>query len=87
MLAYWEDFWYSWEGSASNTSQNVLDLFKYPFGPGNRYPKVTMATAAPLSGPFKQGDIVINRTPSAGGTVMWVCISEGPVWRTISCVA
>ena len=44
---------------------------------------------APGSGAWKQGDIVIDATPSAGGTLGWVCTTSGSpgTWKTFGDIA
>jgi hypothetical protein len=43
---------------------------------------------APGSGAWKQGDIVIDATPSAGGTLGWVCTTGGSpgTWKTFGAI-
>jgi hypothetical protein len=35
------------------------------------------ATSVPTTGSFARGDIIWNATPSAAGTVGWVCVAAG----------
>ncbi|OMF47706.1 MULTISPECIES: glycosyl hydrolase family 28-related protein [Paenibacillus] len=44
----------------------------------------TSAAAAPTSGAWKQGDIVYNTAPAAGGFIGWVCVVAGSpgTWKT-----
>jgi len=51
-------------------------------GPGPR--QITYATAAPTSGNWARGDIVLNQNPVAGGNVGWVCVTAGApgTWKT-----
>jgi hypothetical protein len=46
-------------------------------------------TAAPTTGTWKRGDVVMNSTPSAGGTPGWVCVTAGTpgTWKAMSNVA
>jgi hypothetical protein len=46
-------------------------------------------TAAPTTGTWKRGDVVMNSTPSAGGTPGWVCTTAGTpgTWKAMSNVA
>jgi hypothetical protein len=46
-------------------------------------------TAAPTAGTWKRGDVVMNSTPSAGGTPGWVCTTAGTpgTWKAMSNVA
>lgn len=41
-------------------------------------------TSAPTTGSFARGDIIWNSTPSAGGTIGWVCVTAGSpgTWKT-----
>jgi hypothetical protein len=39
--------------------------------------KIAYGSSAPTSGSFKRGDIIYNTSPSAGGSIGWVCVSEG----------
>jgi hypothetical protein len=44
----------------------------------------TFANAAPTTGRWIRGDIVLNDTPSAGGFIGWVCVTAGVpgTWKT-----
>jgi hypothetical protein len=46
-------------------------------------------TAPPTVGTWKRGDIVFNKTPSAGGTPGWVCVTAGTpgTWKAMANVA
>lgn len=48
----------------------------------------TEATAAPTSGTWRQGDVVWNAAPVAGGFVGWVCVVSGSpgTWRTFGAI-
>jgi len=50
--------------------------------------RMTAYSAAPSSGPWRQGDIVYNSAPSAGGTVGWVCVTGGTpgTWKTFGTI-
>lgn len=54
------------------------------------HPNVKMfsGTAAPTSGTWLQGTIVIDSTPSAGGTLGWVCTTGGTpgTWKTFGAI-
>jgi hypothetical protein len=45
--------------------------------------------AIPVSGSFNRGDIVLNATPSAGGTPGWVCVTSGTpgTWKAMANLA
>lgn len=51
--------------------------------PGNGY------TAAPTTGTWKIGDTVFNDTPTAGGTLCWVCTTAGTpgTWKAVAIAA
>lgn len=46
-------------------------------------------TAAPTTGYWNQGDVVWNKSPSAGGTPGWVCVVSGApgTWKAMANVA
>lgn len=46
-------------------------------------------TAAPSTGTAKDGDIVFNTAPAAGGAVMWVCTTPGSpgTWKAVNCAS
>lgn len=50
---------------------------------------LTEGTAAPASGTWKRGDIVFNTSPSASGTVGWVCTADGApgTWKTFGAIS
>jgi len=47
------------------------------------------ASAPPSSGTWLQGDIMYNTSPSAGGFVGWVCVSDGTpgTWKTFGAIS
>ena len=47
------------------------------------------ATAAPVAGTWAVGDITWNATPTAGGTIGWVCTTAGSpgTWKTFGSIA
>lgn len=49
----------------------------------------SFGTAAPTSGTWYRGDIVWDITPSAGGTIGWVCTTAGTpgTWKTFGTIA
>lgn len=52
---------------------------------GNEW--VMSGTAAPTTGTWKQGDIVWNSAPAAGGVLCWVCTTGGTTggtWKTVA---
>jgi hypothetical protein len=46
-------------------------------------------TAAPTTGGFKQGDIVLNTSAAASGFVGWVCVTAGTpgTWKTFGAIS
>lgn len=50
---------------------------------------VTVGTAAPTAGAWKQGDIRFNSAPSAAGTPGWVCVVAGSpgTWKAMGNLA
>lgn len=46
-------------------------------------------SAAPTTGTWKAGDILLDVTPSAGGTIGWVCVTAGTpgTWKTFGTIA
>lgn len=51
---------------------------------GSNVNQLIYGTAAPTSGTYARGDIIINQAPSAGGFIGWVCVSAGTpgTWKT-----
>jgi hypothetical protein len=50
---------------------------------------VCLGTAAPVAGQWYVGDTVYDSTPSAGGTMGWVCTTSGSpgTWKTFGTIA
>lgn len=48
-----------------------------------------LSTAAPTTGDWIQGDIVFNESPTAGGTIGWVCTTAGTpgTWKTFGAIS
>jgi hypothetical protein len=48
-----------------------------------------IASAAPVSGTYNQGDIFYNVAPTAGGTIGWVCVTAGTpgTWKTFGAIS
>lgn len=56
---------------------------------GSSAKKILSGTAAPTTGAYSRGDIVLNELPAASGNIGWVCTSSGApgtwkTWGTIS---
>lgn len=50
---------------------------------------VLFNNAAPTTGTWNQGDIVFNDSPSAGGSIGWVCVTAGTpgTWKTFGAIS
>lgn len=48
--------------------------------------KLTFGAAAPTTGTYKLGDIVLNTAPTAGGTFAWSCTAAGTpgTWKAVA---
>lgn len=46
--------------------------------------QISYASAAPTTGTYKRGDIILNNAPSASGFIGWVCTTAGTpgTWKT-----
>lgn len=51
--------------------------------------RIVYASTMPSAGTWKRGDIVFSSTPSAGGTLGWVCVAAGSpgTWKAITGIA
>jgi hypothetical protein len=58
-------------------------------GAGNNGRRHNTLTAAPTTGEWARGDIVYNRSPSAGGNVGWICVTAGTpgTWKAFGSIA
>lgn len=56
---------------------------------GTRGSRIFMGSAAPSSGAYVQGDIVLDTTPSASSFIGWVCTSGGSpgTWKTFGAIS
>ena len=50
---------------------------------------VQYGTAAPTTGTWERGDIVLDETPTAGSFVGWVCVTAGVPgsWKTFGAIS
>lgn len=50
--------------------------------------RIVGSGAVPSQGEWKRGDIVLHQFPSAGGSIGWVCVSEGTpgTWKTFGAI-
>ena len=80
----------------TSTSLDLISLEIYADTPVTTYLSVPemrsrdkLGTAAPSAGTWVQGDVVWNATPSAGGTMGWVCTTGGTpgTWKTFGAIA
>jgi hypothetical protein len=84
---------------SSTSLSGDLEIYTLAFylgatSPKKEYPAyptktTSYATAAPSSGTWAEGDIVFNSTPSAGGSVGWVCVTAGTpgTWKTFGAIS
>lgn len=56
---------------------------------GNGTNRLTNGSAAPTTGAWVVGDIVLNTAPTAGGNIGWVCTTAGSpgTWKTFGAIA
>lgn len=91
-------FSFGLQGSASDVYIDELSVVAGDIGQLNRssFDMVnigdlthTALSAAPVSGTWKQGDIVYNTAPTAGGTIGWVCTAAGSpgTWKTFGTIS
>lgn len=61
----------------------------FPNGFGLNNKKVLNGTAAPASGTYVQGDMVVNSAPTAGNPMGWMCVSGGSpgTWKAMANLA
>jgi hypothetical protein len=75
--------------SASNVvvRNNVVPRVTNPAGVFHR--ALAAAAAAPTTGTYYQGDVVLHSAPVAGGNIGWVCTTSGTpgTWRTWGTIA
>jgi hypothetical protein len=69
----------SWRGGVVYAPSFPQGIFLGSLGAGCR---ITDATAEPTTGTFNRGDVIFNRTPSAGGTPGWRCTTAGVAGST-----
>ena len=50
---------------------------------------VQFGTAAPTTGTWERGDIVLDETPTAGSFIGWVCVTAGVpgTWKTFGAIS
>lgn len=82
------------DGQHSPSVDNVITSTLNPttpiYGRGKRHLYGTQDPAsASMTDTFRQGDVCWNTTPSAGGTVGWVCTSSGApgTWKAFGTIA
>jgi len=58
-------------------------------GTGANQNRMFSSSAIPTAGQWVRGDIVLNSTPSAAGTIGWVCTTSGSpgTWKTFGAIA
>ena len=74
-------------GSGNMTWENATAITDLQADHGNPWNSREIAgTAAPTGGTWAVGDRVWNESPTAGGTLMWVCTTAGTpgTWKTVS---
>lgn len=57
-------------------------------GSGTNGRKIATGTSAPSSGDHARGEIIFDITPSAGGTIGWVCVEAGipGLWKAFGAI-
>ena len=74
------------EATVLNIGKRRMD---FPNGFGLADKKVLSGTAAPGSGTFVQGDMMLNSAPAAGGPMGWMCVAAGTpgTWKAMGSLA
>jgi hypothetical protein len=65
-----------------------IDFTTYPYGSRQGANIIVYGTAAPSAGTWMVGDKVINKSPTAGGNIGWVCTTGGTsgTWKTFGTI-
>lgn len=63
----------------TNPVPYAININGFWVGEGNAARQVTYGSAAPTSGEYALGDLVLNNAPSAGGTPGWMCTTAGGI--------
>jgi hypothetical protein len=73
----------------NDVSGTVARVLNPPTGGVGTRARQEFGSAAPASGTYSVGDIVWNTTPTAGGTMGWVCTTAGTpgTWKTFGSIA
>lgn len=68
---------------------NDINNFVYSGINPNGNNSIIYGTTAPVSGTYKQGTIMFNTLPTAGGNIGWVCVASGTpgTWQTWGVIA
>jgi hypothetical protein len=74
------------ETSTASIGKRRMD---FPNGFGINDKKVLSGTAAPGSGTYIQGDMMLNSAPAAGGPMGWMCVAGGSpgTWKAMGSLA
>ena len=72
-----------------STQNGAIGVSEYYFGGSNQMKYRGLASAAPASGTYLQGDIVWNSAPTSGGYIGWVCTTAGTpgTWKTFGLIS
>jgi parallel beta-helix repeat protein len=67
---------------------NLLETSKLPASPEVQGSILGASSAIPTTGTFRAGDIIFTASPSAGGTIGWVCTTAGTpgTWKTFGAI-
>jgi hypothetical protein len=70
------------------TTASSCIFVNIPDSNSDRVPSILFGTAAPTTKIWGQGDIVYNTSPTAGGTMGWVCVTAGTpgTWKTFGAI-
>lgn len=72
----------------SGTVPNTAEIPSLHLGQGNNARQLTSSNVAPTSGSWARGDVVFNRSATAGGKLGWVCVTAGTpgTWKPFGAI-
>jgi len=72
-----------------STANGALGIGTHYFGGSTQMKLRGLASAIPTTGTYLQGDILYDLTPTAGGSIGWVCTTAGTpgTWKTFGAIS
>ena len=78
-----------WNSRTTGDVDTILSAYSYEFKDDLHQNVIVYTTATPSAGLWKQGDVIINTSPTSGSYEKWICVADGTpgTWKGVGLIS